>query len=148
MLARSDQKRLFADWIWLMYIRFVLMRSIEHTGAREGFFDAAYSLKSSRETPKAVAASVSELLDWFEQNLSTPKRFNRSKSKGFYHRDTKGISWFKPEAHEHISKAFALLEALRDSGLHVEMIKTSRPGYIVYEDNHQIVAEPFSDTKC
>lgn len=131
-----------------MYIRFVLLRPLEGTGVREGFFDAAYRLKSSKETPKAVAATVSELLDWFERNLSTPKRLNRSKSKGFYRRDTKGISWFKPEAHEHISKAFALLEVLRDSGLHLEMMKTSRPGYVVYEDDHQIVAEPFNETKC
>ncbi len=27
-----------------------------------------------------------------------------------------------------------------------EMIVTDRPGYIVYEDDFQIVAEPFADT--
>jgi hypothetical protein len=27
----------------------------------------------------------------------------------------------------------------------VRMLKTDRPGYVVYEDGFQIVAEPFSD---
>jgi hypothetical protein len=28
----------------------------------------------------------------------------------------------------------------------VRMIKTTRPGYVVYEDNFQIVAVPFADS--
>jgi hypothetical protein len=31
-------------------------------------------------------------------------------------------------------------------GFGVEMLKTSRPGFIVYEDHVQIAAEPFADT--
>jgi hypothetical protein len=27
----------------------------------------------------------------------------------------------------------------------VRVLKTDRPGYIVYEDEHQVVAEPFAD---
>jgi hypothetical protein len=27
----------------------------------------------------------------------------------------------------------------------VEMIRSANPGYVVYEDDHQIVAEPFKD---
>jgi hypothetical protein len=29
----------------------------------------------------------------------------------------------------------------------VTMLKESPPGYIVYEDEHQLVAEPFADAK-
>jgi hypothetical protein len=28
----------------------------------------------------------------------------------------------------------------------VEMITTERPGFLVYEDEYQVVAEPFADT--
>ncbi|MDP2123062.1 MAG: hypothetical protein Q8J92_01645 [Parvibaculum sp.] len=35
---------------------------------------------------------------------------------------------------------------LQEYGHFVTMIKSARPGYIVYEDEHQIVAEPFADT--
>jgi hypothetical protein len=35
---------------------------------------------------------LTELLRWFGENLATPDRFNRSKSKGFYRRTTRGIA--------------------------------------------------------
>ena len=37
----------------------------------------------------------------------------------------------------------AILEA---HDIAVEMLQTERPGYVVYEDTYQIVAEAFSDT--
>jgi hypothetical protein len=36
---------------------------------------------------------------------------------------------------------------LRDYGVFVQVLKTSRPGYVVYEDELQIVAEPFSNRR-
>ncbi|HTV69742.1 MAG TPA: hypothetical protein VMF90_14505 [Rhizobiaceae bacterium] len=56
------------------------------------------------------------------------------------------MSWFKPTAQEHIEKAFELTTILQQHGYIVEVLRTSRPGYVVYEDAHQIVAEPFFDT--
>ena len=32
--------------------------------------------------------------------------------------------------------------------IRLEMLRTERPGYIVYEDDHQVVAYPFADTPC
>lgn len=58
----------------------------------------------------------------------------------------KGLSWFKPTAEMHVAKAFELTELLSRHGFHIEVLKSSRPGYIVYEDDIQIVAEPFFDT--
>jgi hypothetical protein len=37
----------------------------------------------------------------------------------------------------------AILEA---HDVKVEMLKTTKPGYVVYEDEFQVVAEPFSDS--
>ena len=37
---------------------------------------------------------------------------------------------------------------LNDNGLLTEMLNTRRPGYVVYEDDYQIVAYPFADTPC
>lgn len=36
---------------------------------------------------------------------------------------------------------------LGDYGVFVQVLKTSRPGYVVYEDEFQIVAEPFSNRR-
>ena len=35
---------------------------------------------------------------------------------------------------------------LRAHGINVEILSTERPGYVVYEDQFQIVAEPFKET--
>ena len=34
---------------------------------------------------------------------------------------------------------------LEENDVYVRAIKTRRPGYIVYQDEHQVVAEPFAD---
>ena len=35
---------------------------------------------------------------------------------------------------------------LNEQGVRTEMITSPRPGYVVYEDEHQIAAIPFSET--
>lgn len=37
-------------------------------------------------------------------------------------------------------------EILARHGHRVEMLKESRPGYLVYEDEFQVVVEPFADS--
>jgi hypothetical protein len=63
----------------------------------------------------------------------------------YYRKRQNGISWFKATAEEHISKIRELIALLENHGVRVEMIKTTRPGYVIYEDNFQIVAVPFAD---
>jgi hypothetical protein len=86
---------------------------------------------------------LEDLLSWFKANLAVPDRFNSSKSKGYYRRRTAGISWLKPTAAEHIAKIHALVAVLENNGHKVSQITTERPGYVVFEDDHQVVAEPF-----
>jgi len=38
---------------------------------------------------------------------------------------------------------FALITILEKNGYPVSQITTDRPGYVVFEDDHQVVAEPF-----
>jgi hypothetical protein len=83
---------------------------------------------------------------WFAKNLKRPDRFTSSSSKGAYRRATRGISWFKSEATEHIAKAREYISLIREYGYEVKQVETARPGKIVYEDEHQIVAESFRDT--
>ncbi|MEO1662408.1 MAG: hypothetical protein AAFR51_15575 [Pseudomonadota bacterium] len=129
-----------------MLIRFVLQRSNQDSGSRDGFFSAAYDLANSQDSEVAFRNFLNQKLDWFENNLITPERFNRSKSKGYYRKKTKGIAWFKDTATEHLSVARKMVAILAEHGWFVDELKTDRPGYIVYEDAFQIVAEPFRDT--
>lgn len=36
-----------------------------------------------------------------------------------------------------------IADLLAEHGIHARMIQTDRPGYVVYEDAYQVVAEPF-----
>ena len=48
------------------------------------------------------------------------------------------------EAHT-VEDMAAILDA---HGIHVEVVTSRRPGYVVYEDRHQIAAVPFADTRA
>jgi hypothetical protein len=41
-----------------------------------------------------------------------------------------------------------MAEILVRHGIGVEVLKAERVGYVVYEDEFQIVAEPFADVRC
>ena len=114
--------------------------------ARQGFLSAAYALQRQDSLEEASRIELANSIDWFENNLPVPTRFNRSKSKGAWRRKTKGLSWFKPTAMEHIDKGVALTELLQQHNIPIEILRTDRVGYIVFEDQHQVIAEPFADT--
>jgi hypothetical protein len=84
---------------------------------------------------------------WLDEKLPVPKRFNRTKSKGFYRRNTRGIAWFRETATEFISKMQVVKSVLESHGHRVHMICEKRIGYVVYEDEFQVVAEPFAETR-
>lgn len=128
------------------FLRFVRPQKMADNQAREGFFCAAYELSRRPEASQTVSLEVQDLLDWFSANLPVPRRFNRSASKGYYRRNAKGISWFKPDAHDVLAKSFEMTRLLQENGFVIELIRTDRVGYVIYEDHCQVVAEPFADT--
>jgi hypothetical protein len=52
------------------------------------------------------------------------------------------LSWFKPAAGEHIRQMHRLKLALEACGVHVDILTTRDPGVIIWQDRHQLVAEP------
>lgn len=130
-----------------VFLRFVLLRARPDTGVEDGIFSAAYRLRDTVDTPVSDRARLERLLSWFETNLATPTRFNRTKSKGYYRRNTAGVSWLKPTAGEHLTKMRELTVILQENGYRVSQVTTKTPGYVVFEDDHQVVAEPFRDAR-
>lgn len=128
-----------------MYLRFVAQAIDEDSLVRRGVLITAGTLRDDSATAQADREALGTLLSWFDSNLKRPARFSRTKSKGHYRRRAAGISWFKDTAYTHIEKMRALSEVLARYGHSVTMLKESRPGYLIYEDEFQIVAEPFAD---
>jgi hypothetical protein len=114
--------------------------------SRAGIFVLAYALLDDNSVEHDTTIHLEELLSWFRANLAIPTKFSRSSSKGVYRREgTPGISWFKPSAKSHLGKAHELKALLEINGHAIDILKTARPGYVVFEDEYQIVAHPFAD---
>ena len=88
---------------------------------------------------EAVASSVA----WFRENLQSPTVLSRSRRP---RADQVAISWIKGSASDHVDHLRELVRLLEAAGVLVEELRTERPGYVGYEDDHQVAAEPFSDT--
>ena len=71
-----------------------------------------------------------------QQESREPNSFGRNKFR-------LGICWFKTGATEHISRVYEMVHILERNGTYIQKITTDKPGYVVYEDEWQLVAEPF-----
>lgn len=85
-----------------------------------------------------------EIFAWLFANLDGPDTFSRSRK---HHAAKIALSWFKSTEGEHIARMHVLARILEAHGLQVDVIEERRPGYIVHEDEHQVVAEPFQETR-
>ena len=123
------------------YLRFVIHETSPSSGLREGIFQAALRALRREQVAGASWDRLRSLLDWFNDHLAKPERFSRGPAGS-----GRGISWFKDSAKQYVQKMFEVREILREAGIQVDVITTRRPGYLLYEDDAQIVAEPFADT--
>jgi hypothetical protein len=118
------------------YVRFAIGRKDEDSHVEQGIFQAAAQALEWQTVTGADADELNELRDWFSKNLEKPTSFGRDKLR-------LGICWFKTAANEHISRIWRMVEVLERNGIYVKKIRTNRPGYVIYEDEWQLVAEPF-----
>lgn len=128
-----------------MFVRFVISNLDDNSGRRQGLFQAAYKLRASGQMGAADEEQLDQILHWFEDNLAEPERLALSSKP---RRKASAISWFRDGAKEHIVRMRELRALLDSHGIAVDMLRERRPGYVVYEDEHQVVAYPFSETIC
>ena len=124
-------------------IRFVTDERHPPYGHRTGIFASAYGVRRGQKLAPADHSELCEILAWFKENLPVPDRFAASRRP---HGEETGISWIRTVAHDHLKKLRRMAELVQTTGTHVHELRTTRPGYILYEDHHQVVALPFSDT--
>jgi hypothetical protein len=123
-----------------MLFRFAILQKDKRSQSGQGLFHAAESLRANKQLAEDEDALVREIFDWFNRKLPHPTRFARAARP---HAECKGISWFKDTAEGFISRMEELAVVLAEHGHVVERLTTERPGYVVYEDQYQVVAEPF-----
>jgi hypothetical protein len=125
------------------YVRFVVSVIDEDSGRRRGVFQAAADLCDSKELSEHDLKALQAVRKWFNVHLDAPARFARSRRRNAA---PKAISWFKSSAIEHVSRMHEMCRILNEHGIATQMITSRRPGYVVFEDEHQIAAVPFGET--
>ncbi len=118
------------------YIRFVVGHKDEDSHVERGIFQAAALALEWQQITGSDADELNEVRAWFSENLKKPASFGRDTLR-------LGICWFKTGATEHISRIWEMVNILERNGIYVKKIKTDKPGYMIYEDEWQLVAEPF-----
>jgi hypothetical protein len=123
-----------------MYVRFVTTRQHPDTGVQMGILQTRRLMPPHGQVAEWDEQRLAALIDWFNEHLEKPARVARSRRPNGHHA---AISWFKSTAVEHIARARELAALLEEYGVPTLMLTTDRPGYVVYEDEFQIAAEPF-----
>jgi len=118
------------------YVRFVVGHKDKDSHVEQGIFQAAARALERQHISDSDADELNELRAWFSDNLERPTSFGRDKLR-------LGICWFKTASTDHISRIWEMVEILERNGIYVKKIRTDRPGYVIYEDEWQLVAEPF-----
>jgi hypothetical protein len=129
--------------ILVMFLRFVVPEIDEDSERELGVFHAVRKLRESGALSDHEEEHHDLIRAWFNQHLEKPTRFTTAKPP-FYRKKSRAISWFKDTAHEHLARARQLVTILQNHEVPVQMLKTDRVGYVVYEDEYQVVAEPFA----
>ena len=130
-----------------MYLRFVVTEIDEDSERARGVFHAVRYLRDAGKLHECEEEQHDMVRWWFNENLERPTRFTAAKAP-FYRKKDRALSWFKDTAVEHLAYVRELAAILENHGVHVRTLKTNRVGYVVYEDEYQIVAEPFADLNC
>jgi len=123
-----------------VFVRFVILTPDSASGHRQGLFQAMSDLNRSGALSVNDQLAWDELKEWFNRNLDRLARASRA------HARNAALSWFRSDAAEHISRMRQIAAILEAHDRQVEMIRSDRLGYVVYEDEHQVAAEPFRDT--
>jgi hypothetical protein len=126
-----------------MYIRFVIHKVDDRSGKRQGLFQAMSDLVDAYALNEYEELEYAEIYEWFRENLKKPRSFSRSTEPDA---PKVALSWFRHTATEHVSRMYRICQILADHGILVEVLRTERPGLIVYEDEFQVTAEPLRDT--
>lgn len=126
-----------------MYLRFIIQNLDRQSGRRQGLFQAMSDLEYEGKLLVYEQELYDETYEWFRKNLKKPRILSKSSRP---HAKNLALSWFKGGAEQHINKMRDLAQILESHGIQTEMIRTNRPGYVVYEDDYQIAAEPYKDT--
>ena len=130
-----------------MYLRFVVAKIDEDSERALGVFHALRQVRDAGMLFPYEEDHHDEVRGWFNLYLDAPTRFTAAKAP-FYRKKNRALCWFKDTAVEHIAQIRELVAILENHDVYVRTLKAKRVGYVVYEDEYQVAAQPFADLNC
>jgi len=124
-------------------MRFVSNEVNRDSHVSAGLFCAAFKLLDEMVLSDHEYEAVAELMKWFAVNLRGPFQY-RLRSRW---RAPRSICWFRSTAHEHLARARELAAILENQNVFIRTIRCHRTGYVLYEDEIQVLAQPFADMR-
>ena len=118
-----------------MYLRFQGRVPNLGTASKLGIFQLAFELRDRIDLPDYAFKELERNLSWLKANLKSPEILD-------YAGHHRAISWFKDCAKEPLERIWSIKAILEDFGYPIDLIKTDKPGGLIYEDGWQIVAKP------
>ena len=126
-----------------MFIRLVSSEVNEDSHVSAGLFCAAFKLLDEMVLSDHEYDAVADLMGWFSVNLRGPFEY-RLRSRW---RAPRSICWFRYTAHEHLARARDLAMILEERDVFIRTIRCHKTGYVLYEDEIQVLAQPFADMR-
>ncbi|HEX2269462.1 MAG TPA: hypothetical protein VHH35_08010 [Pyrinomonadaceae bacterium] len=126
-----------------MFVRFVSGEIDCDSHVSAGLFRAAYKLLEDVWLPDYEYEALREPMNWFDEHMKSPYDY-RLEPAWLAERS---ICWFRSTAREPLQRAWEMVAILNERGIFVRMIKCETPGYVIYEDQVQVLAYPYPDVR-
>jgi|SRR3954449_8656437 hypothetical protein len=123
-----------------IFVRFVVAERDDSSDQQRGIFQALYTLEKEGLLEPHELTWFRDIERWFNRYLERPNRLAWSTRPNAPER---AILWLRMTANEHLRNLRQLVALLEHKGVPVEELRTEKPGYVVYEDAHQVAAIPF-----
>ena len=125
-----------------MYLRFESRLEHGDYKFRFGIFQAAMNLRDNEAVAEYVREAMRQDIDWYKEFLPSPdedyfllRRHGRQACLG--------VCWFKYQATEMIRRAYDMKHRLDAWGYPITVLKSRAPGRIKYQDDYQVVVNPY-----
>ena len=127
----------------IMFIRFVSGEIDEDSHVSAGLFRAAYKLITEGPLADYEYHALREPMDWFDVHLKTPYDYQLEPAR----LADQSLCWFRASATEYIRRAWEMVAILEYHDIFIRMVRSQSPGYILYEDDAQVLAFPYADMR-
>ena len=121
-----------------MYLRFVVGSDTDDHRHLTGIITEARSLRDEELLHDFEDTWLEKQFNWFNDHVPVPPYTKSDWPSGC-------AAWFKNNeaAAEAIKRMWEFVNLLRENGKNVRVLKSKKPGFILYEDDVQVVVSEF-----